>query len=133
MMRSFLLVLGLALLWVQSAQRAMHNEALEYAVQRANEHDLPLVAVFGSTAGFPHANERHLAFMYRGLIELRETLETSRGIQLLAYTPEGGGEPGEVIVAASAGAPLRNGTGAKTRGADCSPSGGVCGCRGLGR
>ena len=92
------------LLWVQSAQRAMHNEALEYAVQRANEHDLPLVAVFGSTAGFPHANERHLAFMYRGLIELRETLETSRGIQLLAYTPEGGGEPGEVIVAASAGA-----------------------------
>jgi deoxyribodipyrimidine photo-lyase len=82
----------------------MHNEALEYAVQRANENDLPLVAVFGSTAGFPHANERHLAFMYRGLIELRETLETSRGIQLLAYTPEGGGEPGEVIVAASAGA-----------------------------
>ena len=44
------------LLSVQSAQRAMHNDALEYAVQRANEHDVPLVAVFGSTAGFPHAN-----------------------------------------------------------------------------
>ena len=92
------------LLWVQSAQRAMHNDALEYAVQRANEHDVPLVAVFGSTAGFPHANERHLAFMYQGLVELRETLERTRGVQLLAYTPVGGGEPGEVIVAASAGA-----------------------------
>ena len=92
------------LLWVQSAQRAMHNDALEYAVQRANEHDVPLVAVFGSTAGFPHANERHLTFMYQGLVELRETLERTRGVQLLAYTPVGGGEPGEVIVAASAGA-----------------------------
>ena len=65
------------LLWVQSAQRAMHNDALEYAVQRANEHDVPLVAVFGSTAGFPHANERHLTFMYQGLVELRETLESN--------------------------------------------------------
>jgi deoxyribodipyrimidine photo-lyase len=36
---------------VQSAQRARHNEALEYAAQRANEHGVPLLAVFGATGG----------------------------------------------------------------------------------
>ena len=46
------------LLWVQSAQRAMHNDALEYAVQRANEHDVPLVAVFGSPPASPPPTRR---------------------------------------------------------------------------
>ena len=86
------------LLWVQSAQRAKHNEALEFAAQRANERGVPLLAVFAGTGGFPHANERHLAFMYEGLCELRETLETERGVRLLAFC----GDPGEVILAASA-------------------------------
>ena len=86
------------LLWVQSAQRAKHNEALEFAAQRANERGVPLLAVFAGTGDFPHANERHLAFMYEGLCELRETLETERGVRLLAFC----GDPGEVILAASA-------------------------------
>ena len=67
------------LLWVQSAQRARHNEALEFAVQRANEHDVPLLAVFGAMAGYPGASERHLGFMFEGLVELRQTLEATRG------------------------------------------------------
>ena len=86
------------LLWVQSAQRAKHNEALEFAAQRANERGVPLLAVFAGTGDFPHANESHLAFMYEGLCQLRETLETERGVRLLAFC----GDPGEVILAASA-------------------------------
>ena len=85
------------LLWVQSAQRARHNEALELAVQRANAHAAPLVAVFGATAGFPGASERHLGFMYEGLVELRRTLESTRGIHLLAFI---GADPSDVIAAA---------------------------------
>ena len=45
--------------------------ALEFAVQRANEHNAPLLAVFGATGGYPGASERHLGFMYEGLVELR--------------------------------------------------------------
>ena len=74
---------GFVLLWVQSAQRARHNETLEYAAQRASAIKKPLVAVFAGTGNFPHANERHLGFMYDGLCELRKTLENTRNITLL--------------------------------------------------
>ena len=86
------------LLWVQSAQRARHNESLEFAAQRAVATRKPLVAAFAGTGAFPWANERHLAFMYDGLCEMRLTLETQRNIQLLGFV----GDPGEVISAASA-------------------------------
>ena len=92
------------LLWVQSAQRSRHNEALEYAAQRANNHGVPLVAVFGAAADFPGASERHLTFMYEGLTELRATLETTRGIQLLAYHSKNPNSPCDVISAACKGA-----------------------------
>lgn len=88
------------LLWVQSAQRARHNESLEFAAQRAVAINKPLVAAFAGTGAFPWANERHLAFMYDGLCEMRLNLETQRNIQLLAFV----GDPGEVISAASANA-----------------------------
>ena len=88
------------LLWVQSAQRARHNESLEFAAQRAVALRKPLVATFAGTGAFPWANERHLAFMYDGLCEMRASLETHRGIQLLGFC----GDPGEVISAASANA-----------------------------
>ena len=88
------------LLWVQSAQRARHNESLEYAAQRAVALKKPLVAAFAGTGAFPWANERHLAFMYDGLCEMRASLETHRGVQLLGFC----GDPGEVISAAAANA-----------------------------
>ncbi len=37
------------LYWMQEAQRAEHNHALEYAVQRANDLDQRLLVVFGLT------------------------------------------------------------------------------------
>jgi len=64
------------LYWMQAAQREEYNHALEYAVERANDLSKPVVVVFGLTAAFPQANERHYRFMLEGL---RETKEALRG------------------------------------------------------
>ena len=70
------------LLWIQAAQRAGCNHALEHAIDRANELALPLVAVFGLTEAFPEANERSYAFMLEGLAGLSRRL-ADRGVQLV--------------------------------------------------
>lgn len=66
------------LYWMQQSQRAEFNPALEYALEQANDLDLPLLVCFGLTA-FPEANARHYDFMLRGLAEVRDRL-TRRGI-----------------------------------------------------
>jgi deoxyribodipyrimidine photo-lyase len=66
------------LYWMQNAQRASFNPALEYALEQANALDLPLLICFGLTA-FPEANARHYDFMLRGLAVVRGHL-AKRGI-----------------------------------------------------
>ena len=51
------------LYWMQAAQRAQYNHALEYAIQQANIVKKPVVVVFGLTDKYPEANLRHYAFM----------------------------------------------------------------------
>ena len=70
------------LYWMQQAQRARFNHALEYAVRQANALGLPLVCVFGLTDEFPEANLRHYTFMMQGLAEVGETL-AERGIRFV--------------------------------------------------
>ncbi len=70
------------LYWMQQSQRARVNHALEYAVRRAEELKLPVVAVFGITRRFPEAQRRHYAFMLEGLSETRRDLE-ERGVPLV--------------------------------------------------
>ncbi len=70
------------LYWMQHAQRARMNHALEFAVREANQRGLPLLAVFGITQRFPEANTRSYAFMLEGLRETQRTLR-DRGIQLV--------------------------------------------------
>ena len=67
------------LYWMQAAQRAEYNHALEYAIERANEVHKPLVVFFGISDRFPEANLRHYRFMLEGLPEVRAALE-QRGI-----------------------------------------------------
>ena len=76
------------LYWMQAAQRAEYNHALEYAIDRANELRVPLLAAFGLTADFPEANARHYRFMLEGLRQVEKDL-AGRGIQLVvrAETP----------------------------------------------
>jgi deoxyribodipyrimidine photo-lyase len=82
------------LYWMQEAQRAEYNHALEYAVQRANELDQRLLVVFGLTDGYPEANARHYAFLLEGLQEVKEDLQ-KRGIKLVVQK----GSPDEVALA----------------------------------
>jgi len=70
------------LYWMQHAQRASCNHALEYAVREANGLNLPLVAVFGITQRFPEGNARSYAFMLEGLRETEPAFE-ERGIKLV--------------------------------------------------
>lgn len=79
------------LYWMQAAQRAEYNQALEYAISRANELKKPLIVFFGITDRFPEANERHYFFMLEGLREVQESL-TQRKIQMIIWheSPEHG-------------------------------------------
>ncbi|CAM3433820.1 deoxyribodipyrimidine photo-lyase [Deinococcus saxicola] len=69
------------LLWVQASVRTRDNHALEYALRRANELGLPVVAVFGLTPDYPEANARHFQYLLEGLRDLRANL-VARGIPL---------------------------------------------------
>jgi deoxyribodipyrimidine photo-lyase len=70
------------LYWMQAAQRADCNHALEYAIDRANELRVPVVTAFGLTANFPQANARHYHFMLEGLNEVEREL-AGRGVRLV--------------------------------------------------
>ena len=63
------------LYWMQASQRAEYNHALAYAIEQANQRDLPLIVYFGLTESFPDANERHYMFMLEGLKETRQKLK----------------------------------------------------------
>jgi deoxyribodipyrimidine photo-lyase len=70
------------LYWMQQAQRAHTNHALEYALESANERGLPVVVGFGLMDDYPEANRRHFAFMLEGLAEVVRDLE-ARGIRFV--------------------------------------------------
>ncbi|MHC4619749.1 MAG: deoxyribodipyrimidine photo-lyase [Planctomycetota bacterium] len=70
------------LYWMQAAQRAEYNHALEYAIEKANELNRPLAVVFGLTNDYPEANLRHYYFMLEGLAETKKTL-AAKGIQMV--------------------------------------------------
>lgn len=67
------------LYWMQASQRTRFNHALEYAIARGNELDLPVVVGFGLMDSYPEANLRHYMFMVQGLADVAQGLE-SRGI-----------------------------------------------------
>jgi len=69
------------LYWMQAAQRAEYNHALEYAISKANQLKLQLVVVFGVTDSYPEANLRHYTFMFEGLVDVQKAL-TKRRIKL---------------------------------------------------
>lgn len=70
------------LYWMQAAQRAQGNHALEFAIDRANELGRPVVAAFGLTADFPEANARHFFFMLEGLLDAQRDLR-ERGVHMV--------------------------------------------------
>lgn len=75
------------LYWMQAAQRAEFNHALELAAQRANELGLPLVVGFGLTDRYPETNLRHKTFLVQGLRDAAHALRR-RGVALVVRLGE---------------------------------------------
>ena len=72
--------------WMQRAQRALDNPALEFAVEVANALDLPVLVYFSAISNLPHANLRHYAFLNRGLEDIEEDLQ-QRQIAFIVRRP----------------------------------------------
>ncbi|MBZ5538659.1 MAG: deoxyribodipyrimidine photo-lyase [Acidobacteriia bacterium] len=56
--------------WMQRAQRAMNNPALDAAIEVANSLRKPIVVFLGLIPFYPHANLRHYQFLVEGLHDL---------------------------------------------------------------
>src|SRR5271165_4169910 len=74
--------------WMQRAERALDNPALDIAVQIGNALDLPVLAYFSAISNFPHANLRHYAFLNQGLADIEEDLQ-QRQIGFIVRRPPG--------------------------------------------
>ena len=64
--------------WMQRAQRARDNPALDVAIAAGNLLNKPVVVLFVLVNDYPSANLRHYQFMLEGLRELPEALAARR-------------------------------------------------------
>jgi deoxyribodipyrimidine photo-lyase len=65
--------------WMQRAQRALDNPALEVAVRAANALGKPCVVFFAPVPFYPNANLRHYRFLNQGIPSIAAGLK-KRGI-----------------------------------------------------
>ncbi len=63
------------LYWMQSSHRTVDNPALQYAVERADHSNAPVIVYFGLSETYPEANLRHFNFMLEGLEEVSKSFE----------------------------------------------------------
>jgi deoxyribodipyrimidine photo-lyase len=68
--------------WMQRAQRALDNPALEIAVQAANLLNKPCVVFLAPVPFYPHANLRHYRFLNQGIPAIADGLK-KHGIGLV--------------------------------------------------
>jgi deoxyribodipyrimidine photo-lyase len=72
--------------WMQRAQRALDNPALDVAVTVANELHKAVVVFFAPVPFYPKANERHFRFLADGIANIAEGLAERRiGFVFRAY------------------------------------------------
>ena len=70
---------GSVVYWMQRAQRALDNPALDVAVDAANALGQPVVIFFAPAPFYPHANLRHYTFLAQGIPDIAERAR-QRGI-----------------------------------------------------
>lgn len=63
--------------WMQSSQRLEYNQALGYAVERANQLNQPLLIFFLLDSNYPEAEYRHFKFMLQGIKEVKNQLKAA--------------------------------------------------------
>src|SRR5579864_9229533 len=72
--------------WMQRAQRALDNPALDVAVELGNELGKPVVAFLAPVPFYPHANLRHYRFLASGIPDIAEDLsECNVGFVMRTY------------------------------------------------
>ena len=72
--------------WMQRAQRAEDNAALDLAIEAGNALGKPVVVFFGLVPFYPHGNWRHYRFLADGIPQLAERLAARRvGFVLRRY------------------------------------------------
>src|SRR5512141_2771575 len=74
--------------WMQRAQRALDNPALDLAVEAANALKLPAVVFFAPVPFYPSANLRHYRFLQQGIAETAERCEKRNVGFVLRRYPE---------------------------------------------
>jgi deoxyribodipyrimidine photo-lyase len=75
--------------WLQRAQRALDNPALEVAIACGNALGLPVVAYFSVIPNYPNANLRHYHFLQQGLPDVAEGM-AERGVGFVVRRPTDG-------------------------------------------
>ena len=74
--------------WMQRAQRAVDNPALDVAVEAANALGKPAVVFFAPVPFYPHANLRHYRFMNEGIPDIAADARARRVGFVLRRYPE---------------------------------------------
>jgi len=75
--------------WLQRAQRAVDNPALEIAIACGNALGLPVIAYFSVIPNYPNANYRHYHFLQQGLPDIAEGM-AERGVGFVVRRPTDG-------------------------------------------
>src|SRR6185503_1575336 len=84
------------LYWMQMFKRVEDNDALNFAIQQANERDLPLVVYEGLKFYYPWANDRIHTFILEGVAEKQR--EFARlGIRYLFYLQRHEKDPRNIV------------------------------------
>lgn len=84
------------LYWAQANRRAHSNQALEFAVQLANQHELPVLFYEALTCSYPHANDRLHTFVLEGVPETARRLK-KRGIGYLFHLRKRFSDPDNAV------------------------------------
>ena len=84
------------LYWMQMFKRASHNYALNFAIQMANEHKLPLVVYEGLKFYYPWTNDRLHTFILEGVAE-KQAEFSNRGIRYIFYLQRNDRDPKHTV------------------------------------
>ncbi len=84
------------LYWMQMFKRTTHNHALKFAIEMANERNLPLVVYEGLKFYYPWANDRIHTFILEGVEEKRKEF-VKLGIRYIFYLQKDGKCPKQTV------------------------------------